>query len=184
MPVRREVAAILMLAVLAASSGWAQGAGSVRPPAAPPAPTPFASEPILAEATAGALMAFGISLGMARVGATVLGPRGGEDPGLAGGIVGFAAGLVLGSSLGVHLVARRYGLPARYEEAVAGALAGVLLLPALPIDLDRAGAWLAIYAVPTATAVLASSPGSWSRSARPAVRALRDGIGVGVEVGF
>lgn len=184
MPVGREVAAILMLAALATSSGWAQGAGAVPPPAAPQSRTAFAGEPILAEATAGALMAFGMSLGVARVGATVLGPRGGEDPGLAGGIVGFATGLVLGSSLGVHLVARGYGLPARYEEAVAGALAGVLLLPALRIDLDRAGTWLAIYAVPTATAVVASSLGSSSRMARPALRALREGIGVGVEIGF
>jgi hypothetical protein len=165
---------VLMLGSLVTSSAKAQQGSHA----------PFASEPMLAEFAAGAAMAFGMSLGMARMGATVLGPHGGEDPGLAGAVVGFAAGLVLGSSLGVHLVARGYGLPARYEEAVAGGLAGVLLLPALPIDLDRAGTWLAIYALPTATAVLASALGSSSRAVRPAARALREGIGVGVEVAF
>jgi len=171
---RRTMPIMMMLGWLAASAARAQ----------PGSHAPFASEPVLAEVTAGALMAFGMSLGMARLGATVLGPNGGEDPGLAGGLVGFAAGLVLGSSLGVHLVARGFGLPARYEEAAAGALAGVLLLPALPIDFDRAGTWIAIYAVPTLTAVLASSLGSSSRAVRPTARALPDGIGVGVEVGF
>jgi hypothetical protein len=129
-------------------------------------------------------MAFGMSLGMAWLGSDLLGPRGGEDPGLAGALVGFAAGLTLGASLGVHLVARGYRLPARYEEALAGALAGVLLLPAVPIDLDRAGTWVAIFAVPTATAVIASSLGSSSRTVRPSARALRNGIGVGVELAF
>lgn len=165
---------ILMLGSWARSSARAQ----------PGSPAPFASEPILAEAAAGSLMALGMSLGMAHVGSALLGPKGGEDPGLAGALVGFAAGLVLGSSLGVHLVARGYRLPARYEEALAGALAGVLLLPAVPIDLDRAGSWIAIFAVPTATAVIASGLGSSSRTVRPCARALQRGIGVGVELAF
>jgi hypothetical protein len=170
----RVIPVILMLGSWATSSARAQ----------PGSPAPFASEPILAEAAAGAVMAFGMSLGMARLGSELLGPKGGEDPGLAGALVGFAAGLTLGASLGVHLVARGYRLPARYEEALAGALAGVLLLPAVPIDLDRAGTWVAIFAVPTATAVIASSLGSSSRTVRPSARALRNGIGVGVELAF
>jgi hypothetical protein len=134
----RVIPVILMLGSWATSSARAQ----------PGSPAPFASEPILAEAAAGAVMAFGMSLGMARLGSELLGPKGGEDPGLA------------------------------------GALAGVLLLPAVPIDLDRAGTWVAIFAVPTATAVIASSLGSSSRTVRPSARALRNGIGVGVELAF
>ena len=171
---QRTMPVLLMLGSLATSSAGAQGGSHA----------PFASEPILAEAAAGALMAFGMSFGMAHVGAALLGPKGGEDPGLAGALAGFAAGLALGASLGVHLVARGFGLPARYEEALGGALAGVLLLPAVPIDLDRSGTWLAIFALPTATAVIASSLGSSSRTVRPSARGLPNGIGVGVEIVF
>jgi hypothetical protein len=109
-------------------------------------------------------------------------PSDGEDPGLGGVILGFATGLAVGTSLGVHLVARGRGLPARYVEALGGALAGVLLVPVLPnIDLDQTASVVAIYAVPTVMAVLASSLGSSSRL-RPIVRRTRGGVGVGVSV--
>lgn len=144
----------------------------------------FQSEPMLVEAAAGLLVGVGTSMVLARVGATVLGPRGGEDPGLAGAMVGFAAGLTVGTALGVHAVARAYGLPARYEEAAAGALAGVLLVPALPIDIDHRASILAVFAVPTVGAVLASSAGSASRWTGPVVRPAPGGVGVEMSVAF
>jgi hypothetical protein len=178
----RTVAVVVAVMMAAGQALAAQPRDGVGPP--PASRAPFRSEPLVAEAAAGLSLGFVMSWGMARIGATVLGPRGGEDPGLAGAVAGFAAGLALGSSLGVHLVARRCGFPARYAEAAAGAVAGVLLLPALPLDIDRGATWALIYAVPTLMATAASTLGSSSRWTGPAVRPVGTGVGVAMGVTF
>lgn len=177
----RQLIVIVVLILLVAQGAVGQG----RPQTRRAVPlSPLQSEPMLAETAAGLMLGFGTSIMMARVGSTLLGPHGGEDPGLMGGVVGFAVGLALGSSLGVHLAARGYGFPARYEEAAGGALAGVLLLPALPLDIDHPATIIALFAVPTVTAALASSLGSSARWTAPAVRPVGDGVGVGVALAF
>jgi len=168
---------IVSAALLAAPAARAQPV-----PGAHPDRRPFQSEFVLAETLAGAFMGFGLGWGMARLGADVLGPHGGEDPGLAGALFGFAVGLTVGTSLGVHLAARGYGFPASYIEALGGALAGVLLLPALPA-VNEPLAVIGIFVVPAALSAIASSLGSTSR-VRPVAGPDAGGVRLGVAVEF
>jgi len=144
---------------------------------------PFQGEFVFAEAAAGLVTGLVGAWALANVGAEVLGPHGGEDPGLAGGLTGLALGLTLGTSLGVHLVARGYGFPANYVEALGGALAGVLLLPAVPFEVNGPIALIGVLAIPAVTSALASSLGSASR-VRPVVGPDADGARLGVAVEF
>jgi hypothetical protein len=184
MRMRRGVGAVVVaVIVLAAPVLPAQSRESAAPGERVPR-TPGQSETLLAEVAGGLGLGFGMSWGGAWIGARVFGPRGGEDPGVLGAVIGFAFGVALGSSLGVHLVARGFGFPARYAEAAAGALAGVLLLPALRLDIDDGASWTLVYVVPAIMATAASTLGSSSRWRGPTVRPVGDGVGLGMEVAF
>jgi hypothetical protein len=99
-----------------------------------------------------------------------------------GAVTGFLIGSVVGSSLGVHLVARGWGLPASYYEAVGGALLGTYALLAVVPDPDHATFWVAAYGLPTLGAVGASTLGSWSRPVRTHIQGLEGSVGIGVSV--
>ena len=174
------------LLMLAAVVGPASLCGqSERAPAVPGARpgSAFATDRLAAEAASGAFLGCVASLGFAWAGAHLLGPHGGEDPGLLGALTGLAVGVMAGSALGVHLVARSAGLPARYWDALAGAVSGTLALGLLPLDADEPTFWVAVYGVPTLAAVLTSSIGTASRM-RPVVRPVDSGLDVGVAVAF
>jgi hypothetical protein len=147
-----------------------------------------AGEIVAGEFAAGVALGFGFSFGFswgfAWLGARALGPHGGEDPGLMGAVTGFLIGSVVGSSLGVHLVARGWGLPARYYEAAGGALLGTYTLLAIGPDPDHATFWAAAYGLPALGAIAASTLGSWSRRVRPHVQGLDGAAGIGASVGF
>lgn len=145
--------------------------------------TPFATEPMLAETLSGAFIGVVASWGCAFMGAAVLGPHGGEDPGLMGALTGFMIGAAAGSALGVHLAARGFGLPASYWEALAGGVSGALALMVLPLDADRPAFWVMVYGAPVLGAVLASSIGSASRI-RPVVRPAAGAVELGMAVAF
>jgi len=138
---------------------------------------------IVAETAVGAGVAVGAAFAMMRVGEVLVGPRGGEDPGMLGAAIGFSVGLVAGSSLGVHSVARGFGLPARYTEALGGALAGLLLLPMLSLDADEPLAWALGFGVPSLGASLVSSLGAHSRL-RIVVQPAGDRVDAGVALAF
>jgi hypothetical protein len=143
----------------------------------------FAGDYVAAESASGALMAFGLSFGFAVAGGAVLGPHGGEDPGLVGAVSGFFAGAAVGSALGVHMAARLLKLPARFWEALGGGVAGTLLCLALPLDADEPSFWVSAYALPVVGAILASSAGSASRM-RPTVAPAPGGLRLGLSVAF
>lgn len=138
---------------------------------------------LAAEAVSGAAVGLLASLGLAYAGAAILGPHGGEDPGMLGAVTGFLLGMAVGSAVGVHFTARTFGLPARFSEALGGALSGTLALGLLPLDADEPTFWVAVYGMPALGAVLASTLGSESRM-RPIVRPADDGVGVGLSVAF
>jgi len=169
---------VVTLALVLAPAARAQSASGRQPTR-----QPFQGEFVFAEATAGLFTGIVGAWALANIGAEVLGPHGGEDPGLAGGLTGLALGLTLGTSIGVHMVARGYGFPARYFEALGGALAGMLLLPVVPFEVDGPIALIGVLAIPAVTSAVASSLGSASR-VRPVAGPDADGARLGVAVEF
>ena len=172
----------LLIALLCARSALAQSPVGVGADLEAPA-SAWAGEKVVGEALAGGLLAVIASWGFAWMGAEILGPHGGEDPGVTGAITGFMVGTAIGASAGVHFAAREFGLPASYWEALGGAVVGSLVLFAVPLDADEVRFWAAVYGLPILGAVAASSIGSQSRM-RPTARATTHGIGVGLAVSF
>lgn len=173
---RRLPVAALAIGLLLPGSLASQAADSA--PARVPR-SAMAGEVILGEVLAGALLAGGLSWGFAVLGGKIA-PDEGEDPGLVASVTGFLVGTTLGASLGVHLAARAFHLPARYYEALGGAVAGTLVVIALPLDMDEASSWVAVYGLPILGAVLTSSIGSRSRlrvSVQPAAGGAHVGVG-------
>jgi len=156
---------------------------ALRPAAVAAQRSAFAGDYVAAETASGALMALGLSVGFALVGSAVVGPHGGEDPGLVGAVGGFFAGAAVGSAVGVHLAARTLKLPARFWEALGGGAAGTLLVLALSLDPDEPSFWIGAYALPVAGAILGSSLGSASRM-RPTVAPAPGGLRLGFAVPF
>lgn len=126
-----------------------------------------------------------IALGAA--GAELIGPHGGEDPGLLGAVVGGLAGLTLGMGAGVSVTARWEGEPSSFWGAAIGAAGGVLLVgalaPLLDLDPDYAPLWICLATIPPAAAVLGNrglgmARGPASRLVAGPLRGRRMGLGV------
>jgi len=179
----RGTALLIVVALLGPGTTHAQERRDRTEAAACPAYAPASATVLTAEALSGAAVGLLASWGLAYAGAAILGPHGGEDPGLAGALTGFLVGTVVGSALGVQLTARAFGMPALYYEALGGALAGTLALGMLPLDMDQPIFWVVVYGVPAFGAVMASTLGSQSRLG-PVVRPTGDGVGIGLRVAF
>jgi hypothetical protein len=165
----------------------------ITPAAAAPGPTPRVvhgqpAQNLLGQFIIGWAAGFGAGYGGAKLGAAVLGPRGGEDPGLLGGLFGLAAGIVLGTSTAVYGVARGQGVPSEYATALGGAMLGLVAVAplfktgdALGIEVSEPVVWAMVFALPAAgavfltdlsyrgrqrdgriTAVVASTPSGWT----------------------
>lgn len=182
MRLRRWAVGLLVVVTLSSRSAAAQTpAGN---PVLPDRPvSAMAGERLVGEALAGALLAVTASWGFAWAGAEILGPHGGEDPGLEGAVAGFLVGTTIGASTGVHLAARGFGLPASYWEALGGAVAGSLALLVLPLDADEPSFWAAVYGLPIAGAVLTSSIGSQTRM-RLSAHPVAGGVGMHLTLSF
>ena len=108
--------------------------------------------------------------GGAKIGDAVLGPRGGEDPGLLGAFFGVTAGTVLGTSLTVHAVARDQGVPSEYGAALGGAVLGLVAVApllklgdALGVEASEPITWALVFALPAAGAVVFTDVGYRNR---------------------
>jgi hypothetical protein len=181
---RSSLVAILLALSPAVRMGVAaQG----RPPADSAASGPPAGTAVLLvwQGAAGALGGFlgGFALGAA--GAEVIGPHGGEDPGLMGALIGGFAGFVLGTGGGVSGAARLQGEPSSFAGASLGAILGVAVIGALykPLNLDPdyAPVWVCLFTIPPAMAVALNRIMATARAPRSLmVRPLSGGrLGVG-----
>jgi hypothetical protein len=179
----RGAVPLLIVALLGPGTTHAQARPDVAETPVCQAYAPASPAAMTAEMLSGAAVGLLASWGLAYAGAAILGPHGGEDPGLVGAVTGFFVGTAVGSALGVHLTARALGLPARYSEALGGALAGTLMLGALPLDADAPIFWVAVYGVPVFGAVMASTLGSQSRIGT-VMQPTREGVGVGLRFAF
>jgi len=130
-----------------------------------------------------------VALGAA--GAAVIGPHGGEDPGVLGAFIGGLVGCSLGMGVGVSTMARSQGEPSSFARASMGAFLGIGLVAGLsgPLDLDPdyASFWIALATIPPALAVLVNhaGPGPARADARLIARPLAAGrLGLGASLGF
>jgi hypothetical protein len=116
------------------------------------------AERLIVQGIAGAAGGAIGALALGAAGAAVIGPHGGEDPGLLGAVLGGLAGLTLGIGGGVSLTARWQGEPSSFAGAAIGAAGGVLLVAALAqplhLDTDYAALWICLATIPPAAAVL------------------------------
>src|SRR5687767_10360965 len=96
---------------------------------------------LMTEVAIGGAGAAAAGLGFAVLGGSVIGPHGGEDPGLLGIVIGTIVGIPVGSSIGAYLGAKAFGAPARYGDALGGAALGMgtfllLVMPVAQLDPD------------------------------------------------
>ena len=127
-------------------------------------------------------------LGGARLGAAIIGPRGGEDPGVLGAVIGLVLGAPLGTAAGVFVGARADDPKAQFGSALGGAgvgLATFLLLGGVTgLDPDQGTFWVGFFGLPLMGAVLSEELGLRRRNLRVEVVPGRRGLRLGVRVGF
>jgi hypothetical protein len=180
--------ALVALSPTADKDVWAQGPAR-SDAAAFQAPSATAGLFIM-QGAAGAAGGFLGGLALGAAGAALIGPHGGEDPGLVGALIGGLAGFTLGTGAGVSGAARLQHEPSSFGGATMGAFLGLGLVGALSkplnLDPDYAPLWICLFTIPPATAVILNRVMGASREVQHlTVRPLAGGrVGVGAVLGF
>jgi hypothetical protein len=189
MTLRAILVALAVLGPLGRTVAWAQDLE--RSGTAPPRALATHAALFVLQGIAGVGGGFLGALALGAAGAEVIGPHGGEDPGLMGAFIGGLVGFTLGVGGGVSAMARSQREPSSFARASAGALLGVGLVGALAgplhLDPDRAPFWISLATIPPAAAVWVNHAGGNTHHdrLRLVARPLGGGrLGLGASVGF
>lgn len=94
------------------------------------------------------------SIGFAYAGAAVIGPHGGEDPGLIGAVIGTLFGATVGSSIGVQIAGTAGDETGSYGATLLGSTVGMLTFLLIHPDPDNAPFWIGLYTLPTVGGII------------------------------